>query len=429
MSMSEKTGAQLLSSADRSLPRPLQANYKTYRTMRRDPTIALARMLVIAPVLASQWSFKSTDSAPEGAVDFIKEQFEPIRLHILRSASLGCIDYGHQGYEKVFEVAEDMKLRLKKLKPLLQGMTDIRVDPDTGAYDGLAQTGVELSVDESLLISIDVEGTDWAGEPLMENARLAFNEWNTANEGANRYDRKIAGAHWIIHFPPGTSDYNGTETDNLEIAKDFIRVLQSSGALAVPQTVSSIVDDLNASAPNAWKIELLSAAGQGQPAFVARQQYLDALKVRAFGLPERSLLEGQFGTKAEAEAHAEIAITNMDVRHKVIVQHVNWHVINQLLRYNWGKKFENTVFIEPAPITDLALMFLRQIYQSIISNPDGFTQVLGSIDLEQLSDRLAVPVKAEEPVDVPTIDNPASVTGLEQYLPGAMQDAAAISTG
>ena len=47
------------------------------------------------------------------------------------------------------------------------------------------------------------------------------------------------------------------------------------------------------------EIELLSDSGKGQQPFTDRQKYLDILKVRAFGFPERSILEGQFGTKAD----------------------------------------------------------------------------------------------------------------------------------
>jgi len=51
----------------------------------------------------------------------------------------------------------------------------------------------------------------------------------------------------------------------------------------------------------------MSATNTSQGSFIDRQKYLDALKMRAFGLPERSILEGSHGTKAEADVHADIA--------------------------------------------------------------------------------------------------------------------------
>jgi hypothetical protein len=120
---------------------------------------------------------------------------------------------------------------------------------------------------------------------------------------------------------------------------------------------------------------------------------LDALKCRAFGWPERSILEGQFGTKAESEAHADFAITLTESRHADIVLSLNWHAVNQIIRLNWGKEYENKVFIKQAPIADLERQYLKEVYKLVLSNPEYGAHELASMDLESLRDRLGIPTQ------------------------------------
>lgn len=394
------------------------ATYKTYRLMRKDPTIGMARQLLMAPILASGWSVLAEEDAPEGAKEFINAQVTKIHLNLLSSALQGCIDFGWQAYEKVFEVGLDGRIGIKKLKPLIHDFTDIMVDENTGAFAGLQQKELRLQVEESLLLYIDPEGTDWYGQSVMESARLAYNKWNATDEGAERYDQKIAGSHWVVHYPPGVSQVEGTDVDNLKVAKDIVDTLESSGAIIVPRVVAEFVDDSNRDQPDAWKVELMSDGGPKQYSFVARLKYLDTLKVRAFGLPERSVLEGSFGTKAEAEAHANFAITNMELRHKLFVELINWHLVNQLLRLNFGEGTDSLVYIQAAPITDMARTFLRNLYVEIIRNPSGFVEEFGSIDLEGLKDQLEIPTTPENELrvrlDVDDSGDEPNPTALEE---------------
>ena len=400
----EKTPAQVLVDTGSSpeLITPYDGEwYAKVRKMRKDPTLALARQLVTAPVLAAEWSYEEKEDAPEGAKELIEACFEPIRLHLLRNAFNGWLDFGWQAFETIYNY-DDLtgKVVIRKYKPLLQDITEILVDPATGGYAGLKQQGsgvkpVILPIPQTLLMSCDVEGTDWYGQAIMRNAEEAYDSWNCIDKAASRYDERVAGSHWVVYYPLGRSPYNGKETDNFEIAKDILASLRSSGRVAIPTNVDAVVEDLNLTAGagnQGWKIEILSDSGTSQTAFVDRMKYLDSLKVRALGLPERSVLEGQFGTKAESEAHADFAITNMELRHGMAVQDINWHGVNRVLTLNWGRAAANTVFIKPSPIADRTLTFLRTLYQGIIASPDGFALELLNVDLGALKDRLGIPV-------------------------------------
>lgn len=416
--MPELTSPQVLLGVgdDGVLPRPSGRGsqwYKKIRLMRKDPTISLARQLSIAPVLASEWSVEAEAGAPPGAKEFITKEMMPLRTHILHTGFLGCIDFGWQPFEKVILVDDFAQMRVKKLKPLLQDITEILVDPATGAFVGLAQDELELTTDDCLLLNIDVEGTDWYGQSIMDIVEPTYDKWVTVDAAADRYDRKIAGAHWVVHYPQGTSTVDGVKVDNAVVADRILKKLEASGGIAVPTTVSKEVDDLNKDSKPAWIIDILDAKG-GQTGFIDREKYLDALKVRAFGMPERAVLEGQFGTKAEAEAHGNIALLLQDFRHRRIVQQVNWHFVNHLLRLNFGPAAENLVYIRPAPLTDTSLMYLRDIYKEVLKDPNMMATETARMDMEALYDRLGIPIK-----ELGTFDEPGVYEGVTGYVDDA----------
>ena len=328
----ERTAAQLYGAygelSDYELTNKYEHLYKTYRDMISDPTIAFARMLCVAPLVTAGWSYEEKEGAPAGAKECVEHCLSPWRIDICKAALEGYIDYGWVGFEMVYDV-KDGKAFLSKVKPLLQAQTWILVCTKTGEYLGLRQynyrnENVDLGIYDSLHVAIDVEGTNWYGRPLLENARAIAKQWDQVNASANKYDTKVAGASWVVYYPVGESPYNGQlKVDNYQIAMDFLGALQANGRLAVPMTIAKWQTDMNVSDENAgWKIELISDKGAGTVGFVERQKYLDALKVRAFGMPERAVLEGQYGTKADATAHADFAITVFEIRHQIIVQQI-----------------------------------------------------------------------------------------------------------
>ena len=145
--------------------------YRTVYRMKLDPTIALLRQMFIAPIVAAGWTVKAEDDVPEEMIDYAKEEMESIRVDLMRTAGLGCCDYGWAPFEKVFHYRPDGLIGVKKLKSLLQSMTLIEWDEDTGAFTGLKQEKVTLSLEESLLFAFDVEGTDWYGNGILQAVR------------------------------------------------------------------------------------------------------------------------------------------------------------------------------------------------------------------------------------------------------------------
>lgn len=427
-SRKEQTKAQVLYAPifDGRLPRPILTGewLSKVRNMRRDPTIGFARDLVLAPFLAASWTME-VDADPdwtneevelaEHVSDFQLGQMNKVRTRLLRSAVLGMVDFGWQGFEKVYGPHRDEKLKetligVRKLKPLLQDFTEIVVD-DYGNFVGLFNNPIviaigepsrpgrtsmvgeiQLGTGECAIFSRAVEGTNWYGEPMMRRVEDAYDRWEECDGAAERYFNKLAGAHWVVHYPLGKSEVNGEELDNFEIANRILNNLQASGKVAIPRQIAAFVDDMNnQDSGDAWHIEILAAQGSPSATFTDREKYLDTLKVRGLNLPERAVLEGQYGTKAEAEAHADFAIELSEMWHAEIVKEINEQVNDEMTEINLGKRFRGRLRLATSPLSDSKKAVLQQLYTSLIANPDGMLEEIDRVDWDAVRSKLGIP--------------------------------------
>lgn len=418
---SEKSGPQVLINRF-GLSEPKL--YETYpygwfskvRAMRKDPTISLLRDLVLGPILSSEWSIGHTDKAPSGAVDLVARNVKSLRSYLVEHTLTGYLDFGWQAFEKIWSIDDDGNAIVDKIKPLLQDITHIVVDTRTGEYIGTIQdymyhketevirigddlvsgTGY-LKAKDTILCNINVEGTYWYGRAIMENEIIPYDGWKAVNEAADIYDRKIAGSHWIIYFPVGTTEYfDGRENvPNEEVAAALMQSLDRSGAISVPTKVSQYIDEFNNSKEQlAWKIELLSDMTSQQSNFVDRLKYYDALKARALGFPERSIQEGQFGTKAEAQVHSDAAVAIAEYRHDKLTEQISCQLVNDILRFNFGREAIGSVFLKAAPIADDIKLFLRQVFLTLMQHaPDV---ALERINGREVKERLGMPLNMQE---------------------------------
>lgn len=398
---------------------PAGVTYDTYRELRKDPTIALARALVTATAVAGKWSIHAEEDVDDSITSYLFDTMNIIRKQAYRQALEGTIDFGWIGFEKVFGVKEG-KIQIRKLKPLYHEMTSILVDENTGDFLGLRQThpqSYEVNLDKSkaLLCNRAVEGTNFYGTPLLENVRKSCLTYDIVDEGATKYDRQIAGSHFIVYYPDGTSFFNGRETNNYEIALNLLKALESSGSITVPRSVVEFIDKIDPSQVG-WHIEVLEDSGGGkQPQFIERLRYLDVLKVRGMMLPERAVLEGEHGTKAEAGEHGDLFMSNVFQFAEQITDQFNEQVIHQIIALNFGEEYIGKVYIKSSPLVDAAINNLRELYRLTLGNPQGFLQESRTIDFDAIKDQLGIP-KADD-----ITDNPADEEGMQKLLQSLAQ--------
>ncbi len=397
--LDEQTGPQSLSISAfgvSTLGKNLQASHNTFRTIRRHPTVSLARALQVATVAAAEWSIEADDEVEDERIRFIQGQYMPIRRQFVDTAMRGGIDFGWQGWEQVFEIANG-QFRLARLKPLLHDITDILVEAKTGdlvAYQQELQFGgsgaVILPANRLLHIGFRIEGSNWFGESLLENARLTYNQWITTNDAACRYDARIAGAHIIVWYPAGKTNFEGTLTENSTIATDILDKLKASGRFTMPRLRSTPAgEDIG------WKLEILTDESPKQVSFISRLEYFDKLLVRSLLTPERSIIEGLHGTKAEASEHAEAAVSNLELTHQHITERLNEDSVDIVLVQNFGEEARGTIRLVASPIEDEKRLVLREVYGKILDDPSAALEEVAMIDTDAIKDKLGVPKRTE----------------------------------
>ncbi|KKM89469.1 hypothetical protein LCGC14_1248380 [marine sediment metagenome] len=403
----EVTGSQSVSFifGDGVLTRPnyaLAGTLAQLRAIRKDPTVILARTVLVSAIQAGSWNIEADDDVPEAIVDDLQHLLDLRSSLIHNSVAFGKVDYGWMPFEKIFKVTDEGKLVVDSLKPLLHDITTILVTPQ-GKFDGYRQRPmsglpVDLGAEKTLHMAFGVEAGNLYGVPLLENIRATSDSWGECNDGAKRYDTKIAGSHWVVYYPPGTSVIDGVSTDNGEVAALVLAAMKSSGSAAIPTTSATVLQEiLNQSIADlyAWRVELIEDSGGKQKNFNDRLNYLDKQKVRGFGLPERSVLEGQFGTKAEAGTHGEWALLGLEAIDRNIIAQINSQVVNQLVMLNHGPEFVGKVRLVALPLVDKQIAFLRKVYGGLTDPNLDVATLAGRLDLPQADDGNPLPKKEE----------------------------------
>jgi hypothetical protein len=398
-------------------PAPAGA-YDTYRQMLEDPTVALARMVVMAPILAGAWSYDAPPETPAEWVALIRGNLGDLRGQIVKEC-LRALDFGWQACELVYgadpriprmrdEAAQGLALarpgrpgptdlvRLVKVKPLLQDISRLRIDPATGAVVGIENDGVVLPREKCLLYVHEETPDNPYGRARLENIRGAWSAWHDCQQGAARYDRKIAGVIPVVHYPPGLGyDIGGAAVDHYTLATRLLETIAAGKGLAVPNEFAADVDDREHGRPEKrkWIIELLEDRGGRQPGFIERLRYLDSLKMRGYLRPERTALEsGGAGLgHSDVAQHVELALADGELLHQEICAAVNAQVVDRLLALNFGPGSAGGVRIVPAPLTDRKVALFGDLVRALAQTPAGLDLLRTRLDIDAVLEVLGLP--------------------------------------
>lgn len=407
---SETTSAQIFTTPlfdSRVFPNDERLTYECIRELSKDPTVQLCLWAIFAQMMHTPWIYDTEETVenkptPE-MIAFVKSNLAPLRDRFLQQAVFGTLKFGWQPFEVVYKPEKGM-IFIDNFKALLQDYTDILVFIDNGKFAGFINNTSGLRDSKildkyALNINFDVEGTDWYGNSVFTHLQKILSSWDSVQETANRYDRKIAGAAWVVQYPVGETKVNGVMKDNAVIAREILNSLEASGGVAVPSDIQEFLDDsIDEEVKGKWQIDIISAKDGGQSGFIDRQKYLDILKVRAFALTERSLLEGSHGTKEEASVHSDTSLSTVDSRHRLICNELNLCTIPYLMELNFGKKYKWSVRVQPAPLEDTRFNTIKQIYHAILQNsePENLQKIIGGLNMENIHRVLGLPVNSEK---------------------------------
>ena len=365
------------------------------RKIRKDPTVVLARAILAAPLINNEWQVVGDDKKQR---KILEKVLLPMKECFWSTAIFSGIDYGWHSWE--VRPQKHKKTTYLKVKSLRHDCTELYLKRN-GELKLVKNSGYE-SLDEAELkqsnfahIASYQEYDSVGGYPLLKNTDEVMQDYEEAHEGHHRFMTKVAGTHWALWYPVGsTEDKDGNLIDNLEIADKVLDSLESSGKVALPVSRSEINELLQDQGvfdarKTGWRLELLeSNAGNGP--FLDSKRYYDALKMRSLLVPERMALEGQFGTKSDSSEHADVALMAIEQWGSNFYKWINseFGFVGRALEYNGQEIYPGGARIKPLPIADDTKSFYREILRTVLNKDETFHK---GLDIKALMDKIGVP--------------------------------------
>jgi hypothetical protein len=376
--------------------------------MRFNPTVAIARIAATAPIRAAGFAIEAPDLEDDSEpVKFITSQFKDRWTSIKREMLL-ALDYGWYGAEKVYE-AEGGRIVLKQIKGLLPTETEIKTDKGTGEFVGFVQGPVTVDSSKCMLFTNDKEYGNYYGLSRHENIReTAWHPWCETLKKMAQYVTKSAGILPYLEYPMGQSyDKNGALVDNHDIAQKVLTSLGTGSGVAMPRTYikdatelqDMIRNGVDISKLRAWQLSFLEVASGHGAEFVEMLRHFERLMLRGWLVPERTIAEGTTGTRADAEAHADVAIVAAQETLSEMTDAVNKQVVDQLLLANFGQSMVGKVYIATPPLERSKANMIRGLITQILTNPNNTDLALRALDVDAMLDISEVP-KRDKTVDL-----------------------------
>jgi len=397
---SPETSATAQSIFEQSIVMP--GTFKTYRAMRENPTIALARAIANGPIQTANISVVSDEDVPENVIKFIRNQVDSLWPSYSKDV-LYARDYGFQAFEKVWAAKPyegTTRWIISKLKALTPDITSPVINKETGAFEGLRQKAVQLDIPYALWITHDAEPGQWYGRSQHENIRKqAYSHWVNTAAKQGQCAGKIAGVLPIVYYPVGKGrDATGSEKSTFDIATTILKTLGTGHGVTIPQELATWAQDMAMAGVDvekllSWRISFLEPKGQHARGFIDTLRHYESLMMRGWLVPERAAIEGQYGTKAEASTHASIALVIAGLVLTEFIRHFNWYIVNPLLVYNFGDEFENKVRVEREGLDPSQELFWRTIIEKVLTSPTNIDLFMTWLDIEAMLDIVGLPIR------------------------------------
>lgn len=403
---------------------PPYGSYDTFRRMKLHPVIALGTSIATAPILASSWDYVEKQNAPAGAVDLIRDMFEPLKSWLTWN-SIQALIFGWAPFEKRW-TEKDGKIIVDKLKPLLVDSTRILIDKSTGSFVGLsADNGATtLGIGKSFVYSHQMTCSDMFGFSRYMCVKDVWAKHNFTSQKCSEYLKKCAAVLFILHYPEGSStDAQGRTITNLAAASQLSAQLGNANSIAMSNTLYPGMEAMLSSGASpeklaAWRIELLETSSSHGQEFTSLMEYYDKLILRGLLVPESVALTGTHGNQATASEHADISLSIADQTVRELLLHVNQYITNQVLTLNYGPKAENTVCVVGEPIISDKKNLYKEIIRMLFS-PQNTTMTAAWLDIGAMLESLGIPSQ----------DKQLAANYMESYLIDQQQQSEIGNTG
>jgi len=403
--MAEQTKKQIFSNLRHPAPAkgyscPMPSGISTWKRMRGNPTIAMARMAATSPILLQGLALDSKDDAPEAAVVYVQDYIKPLVSKLIKDLLL-ALDFGYSAFEMIWGVKQSYFVPLK-IKYLDPSMTVIEQD-DNGKYLGITQQEVFLPEDATMLYTYNLEGDNLYGNPRSENARLAWSQWLDLVDLEGVYIQRVTNILPMVSYPSDESfeTEDGEKVSAHDAAVEIVENLKSLNGVVIPQSTMGkqaqalINAGIDPAQLKPWTLEFAEADGKHGDELTEALRRKEVQMCRAWLMPERAILEGVHGTLAEAESQGIIGQNASQLVMNDILDVINKQLVAPALSYNFGDQHADSVKFSATQVKPEMFKFLSDLVLKAVDSPEKYNVLQTIIDIDAVADLLNLPKQEE----------------------------------
>lgn len=380
-------------------PTPDRMPWHKIERMRRNETVAYIMTLMTIAGAQSEWTVEADEDVPWEPINLIKRFIDECKEEVWESALDGFFAYGWAPYELVFDVLinenGEERYCVRRLKPLLQETTLIGMDANQGfiGLQSMYPKPVMLPPVKSLVLTHEQRGDNLFGRPVFSKVETAFDMTEQSRRNLMEFDSKRKGPRYILHYPFGMTK----NRDNAEIASEMVTSLEKFNIVALGHRPNTMASQMSATQSD-WDIQQFPMESVSSE-FVNQFMYYDKLICRAFGIPERAVLEGMYGTKADAANGTDYAVSRIEHMVELVVRGLNKHVVDRMLGLNYHG-LKGKVRIKAGPIDKRTTEKAYALIGQIMNTEWGDAKISQMVDIENIMEQSEIPrIQKEETRD------------------------------
>jgi hypothetical protein len=380
--------------------------------MRRDYQVQLAELVLVANLKAAHVTISVIGGDERAAL---------LASHLQRlwdsslTGMTAAIGDGRVAYEKIWDYDPDANLsHIRKLEPLPFRLTSMRLT-EQGEFNGIDLTArpepLSIPPEKSWWLALDPT----AGEPHGRSRYVGapHEVWKERREAIRLrklFLKRFAVRAGVAHIPPTVEDERGQLIDNFEATGKAIDELLAGGMLLFPNTRDP---------QGNYEYDYTDPPSTLDPSPIDTViDGLDAEQLRAFGVPEKTVIEGQaVGSFAMVSQQMLILYAVVEGLLSQFVDSFQKYIIDKVVEANYCRLTAPRITASYIPLTQQPNSLLADLVRSILTAPQLSPLVAsGAIDLPQMLEDAGIPVTADLAERLRELLTPQSPSTAEMAL-------------
>ncbi|HRU06656.1 MAG TPA: hypothetical protein P5137_12880 [Candidatus Brocadiia bacterium] len=352
--------------------------------MAEDPQIGLGLELVKAPLYGAAWT---VECESDEIAEFLTAEMKRLWRGALRTC-LAAVEFGFSPHEKLWEIGEDGRARVKQLKDLDPKRTVILRD-ESGQFAGVRHGDAVVPAEKCLIFSHWKRWGNLYGTPRTRRVQQYWLWGKNVYELMNRYLHRRA-IPPIVGYGPNEMRQgdNGVEENALKTMMQALRALKSAGIVTLPAEYGDDGKPL-------WSVSLLADTEQRAADFLKAIEHYETMKLRGMLVPDRVATQGATGAYSVAEAHTETFLMLEDQLLFDLLDTFNTYLLPQMVLFNFGPG------APPARMTSDGLnretrTVMRELVEKLLANSLTGELVHDAVDVIQVLKGAGAPVVDDE---------------------------------